>query len=96
MKNATKEKNNEIRHTKIQLSKIDFPNLDSLKSNSLFRLGLIKLIGYMSFCPAFQAEPFIVEAIKILLECSQSYKSLNSIVKITWGLSNWAKLPNFS
>ena len=27
---------------------------------------------------------------------SKQYKSFNSIVKISWGLSNWSKVPSFA
>jgi len=33
-----------------------FPSIESLKGNALVRLALIKLVGYMSFCPEFQTE----------------------------------------
>lgn len=54
------------------------------------------MLGYISFCPEFQNDEIASKSIKTLLDLSKQYKSLNSIVKITWGLSNWAKTINFS
>lgn len=39
---------------KLNSMKTSFKDFKSLLSNSFIRIGLIKLVGYMSFCPAFQ------------------------------------------
>lgn len=56
---------------------------------------MIKMIGYMSFCPIFQTTDILQKSVRHLLKLSQTYKSLNSVVKITWGLSNWSKVYCF-
>ena len=50
----------------------------------------------MSFCTEFQTEDITKKAVNSLLDLSKQYKSFNSLVKISWGLSNWAKVPTFS
>ena len=47
----------------------------------------------MSFCEEFQKVQYCQEAIRSLLQYSKAYKSLNSIIKITWGISNWSNIP---
>ena len=74
----------------------DYPSISPIKNNALIRVALIKLLGYLSFCPEFQTESITCKCIGTLLELSKQYKSLNSIVKITWGLSNWAKTNVFA
>ena len=59
------------------------------------RLCLIKLLGYISFCPEFQNSDFSTQAVRSLLDYSKKYKSLNCVVKITWGISNWAHIQCF-
>lgn len=73
-----------------------FPSIAPIKNNSLVRVALIKLLGYVSFCPEFQTEAIASQAVRTLLELSRQCKSLNSIVKITWGLSNWARTNVFA
>ena len=70
-----------------------FPSLDGIKTASPIRIALIKLAGYMSFCPAFHSAPLVRKATRVLLEQAKQSKSISSLVKITWGLSNWIKLP---
>lgn len=48
----------------------------------------------MSFCPEFQTDLITKKSVKFLLQLSKTYKSFNSLIKISWGLSNWAKVPN--
>ena len=69
-----------------------YPNIDSIKNNSLVRLALIKLLGYLSFCKNFQHQEYSTLAVRSLLKYSRQQKSLNSIVKITWGISNWCNI----
>ena len=47
----------------------------------------------MCFCEEFQKVQYCQEAIRSLLQYSKAYKSLNSIIKITWGISNWSNIP---
>lgn len=72
-----------------------YPSIEELKSNSLVRLALIKLLGYISFCKEFQNPHYSTSAIKNLLEYSRLYKSPNSVIKITWGISNWSNIDCF-
>lgn len=58
-------------------------------------MGLIKLLGYISFCKECQTPAYSTQAIQSLLSFSRSYKSLNTVVKITWGISNWANISCF-
>lgn len=73
-----------------------YPSIDSIKNNSLVRIALIKLVGYLSFCPEFQTDEITKKSVRLLLELSKQYKSLNCTVKVSWGLSNWSKAANFS
>lgn len=81
---------------KYEHSSYSYPSIDSIKNNALLRIALIKLVGYMSFCPEFQTDEITRKSVPLLLDLSKQYKSLNSIVKISWGLSNWSKVANFS
>jgi hypothetical protein len=74
----------------------EYPSIESIKGNTLVRVALIKLVGYMSFCPAFQTPELTKKAVSALLDLSKQYKSFNSIVKVSWGLSNWSKVPAFA
>ena len=74
----------------------DYESIHSIKNNTLVRIALIKLVGYMSFCQEFQDEDITKKAVTALLALSKQYKSFNSIVKISWGLSNWSKVPSFA
>ncbi len=54
------------------------------------------MLGYLSFCSEFQKEDVLVPSIRILLQYSKKYKSPNTVIKITWAISNWVKVEIFT